>query len=191
MKRWPSLPLAVALTGALAVAFCPREPEPAELIPPAEHGVLLDGYPEDVILRELAKKRVARAAADGRRSLVEAAALFGKLNRHPPELPPLDLLDDIPWAVSIPAHTEEERLCRQVVQWVDGFRLSESPAYAEAAVTRLIAEFREELRKHGDIRLPDPSTLPPVQELLDQARATMTEAERITHFSRGPGARER
>jgi hypothetical protein len=37
-------------------------------------------------------------------------------------------------------------------------------------VARLEAEFWEERFRHGEIRLPDPSSLTPVKELLDQAR---------------------
>jgi hypothetical protein len=182
MKRWPFIPLAVALTAAVVVAFCPHRPESAESPLLAEPEVVLEGFPEAVILRDLAKKRIAREVADGRRSLVEAAALFGALNRHPPQVPPLDLLDTLPWALSVPAHTEDERLCRQVVQWVEGLRLSGLPDSAEAAVARLNAEYQQELRRHGAIRLPDPSTLPPAQELLDQTRAALTEAERQALF---------
>jgi hypothetical protein len=52
------------------------------------------------------------------------------------------------------------------------------PGAAEAAATRLEAEFWEELCRHGAIRLPDASEMPPVQELLDRARKAVTEAER-------------
>ena len=179
MIRWPYLPLALTLVGAVAVVCCPRTPDPAEVTPPAETEALAEGVPEAAVLRVNAKKLIAREVAAGRRSLVEAAALFGALNRLPPrstDLARQDLHHD--WALRVPARTEEERLCRQVVEWVDGLRRSESPESVAATVARLTAEFREELRRHGAIRLPDPSSLPSAKELLDQARKAMTEVER-------------
>jgi hypothetical protein len=184
MKRWPHYMLALTLFGALAVVFGPQPTEPTEWVPFAETEALAEGFPETAVLRTQAKKLLAREVAEGRRSLVEAAALFGALNRLPPVTPELSCLDNsgFHWVLSAPVHTEEERLCRQVVQWVDGFRLSDSPEYAAAAVARLEAEFREELRRQGAIRLPDASGLPTARELLERARATMTETVRKTGF---------
>ena len=175
MKQWPYCVLALILFGALAVVFGPQA---TERVPRAETETFAETLSETAALRTCAKQRIAREAADGRRSLVEAAALFGALNRFPPETPALSLLDTHHWALSAPVHTEDERLCRQVVQWVSGFWLSEGPEYAAAAVARLNAEFREELCRHGAIRLPDPSGLPTAQELLEQARVAMSASER-------------
>ena len=58
-------------------------------------------------------------------------------------------------------------------------RIVASLEYVDAAVARLNAEYRE-LRKHGEIRLPDSSNLPSNQVLLDCARKTMPEVERRT-----------
>jgi hypothetical protein len=84
------------------------------------------------------------------------------------------LTDLYPSRLRFPAHTDEERLCQQVVQWVS-FELADEPDRREAAVARLEAEFKEALRKEGTVRLPDPLTLVPVQKLLAQARAELTE----------------
>jgi hypothetical protein len=179
--------LAVGLVAALGVFCLGRPPAVTESILPAGTEILTEGVSETAVLRPLAKRLLAREIADGRRSLVEAAALFGALNRLPPETPELALLDDNHWALSDPVHSEDERLCRQVIQWVEALRITDSPEYADAAVARLIAEFREERRRHGAIRLPDPSPPVPVHELLEQARATMTDSERQNLFgSRQP-----
>jgi hypothetical protein len=189
MKRWRIIPLAVALIGALAATFCPRQPD--EAIPTAEAEANAQRYPEVAVLRLIAKKRIANEAAAGRQSLTEAAALFGALNRLPPEAPALSRLDVYRngWVLTDPVRTEDERLCRQVLQWVDALRIIGPPEFAAAAVARLMGEFREERRKHGAIRLPDPAGLPTAEELLAHIRATMTDAERKSFFSHRPGVR--
>src|SRR5262249_30190005 len=93
MKRWHHIPLALTLAGAVAVVCCPRTPDPAEVPPPAEAEVLAERVPETAVLRVNAKKLIAREVVAGRRSLLEAAALFRELNRLPPEptlVPPMD-----------------------------------------------------------------------------------------------------
>src|SRR5688500_15756557 len=94
MKRWPNYMLALTLVGALAVVFGPQATEPADWGRPAETEALAEGYPETAVLRTQAKKLIAREVAAGRRSLVEAAALFGALNRLPPVTPELSRLDN-------------------------------------------------------------------------------------------------
>src|SRR5262249_53545748 len=128
MKRWPYIPLALTLAGSAAIVCCPDTPEPAEPDTPSHAEAMTTPDPETVVLRNWAREQIAREAAAGRRSLVEAAALFRKLNRLPPEWHELLRLENayVGWALSAPVHTEEERLCRQVVQWVDGLRLSKS-----------------------------------------------------------------
>jgi hypothetical protein len=179
MKRWPYVALACTLAGTVAVVCCPHVPEPAESIPTTETEASVAVVPKTAFLRFIAKKLIAREVAEGQRSLLEAAALFGALNRLPPETPELSPQDNSTygWVLNDPVRTEDERLCRQVVQWVDAFRLSDPPEYAAAAVARLLAEYRE-LHQHGAVRLPDPPTLPSAQELLERARKAMTEAER-------------
>src|SRR5262245_37262773 len=145
MKRWPAVILALTLSGALAVVFCPRVPGPDELIPPTETEALAEGFPETPALRMLAKKLIALEAAAGRRSLVEAAALFRELNRLPPEailVPPMN--EAFPRS-RLPGRTDEERLCRQVVVYASVALGDGPPGDAEAAVARLEAEFFEEL----------------------------------------------
>jgi hypothetical protein len=173
MRVSPRKFLAVALVIALPVAFCRRTPGPdGPPEPPSPE--LAAPAPETVPLRLVVKGQLAREVADGRRSLVEAAALFRALNRRPPARgqPP-----EIVTHVHIPMDTEAGWLCRQVAEHV-GVALHEEPERAAAAVARLEAEFVAELRAHGAIRLPDPATLEPVEELLAQARAWVAAQER-------------
>jgi hypothetical protein len=129
------------------------------------------------MLRILAKRHIAHQTAAGAQSLVQAAALYRVLNLHPPAPVPAT-------CPTLPERSEEERLCRQVIGYVSSYE-GELPD-AAAAAARLELELQEELRRHGAIQLPDPAGLPSAEELLEEARATMTEAERRACF---PGLR--
>jgi len=172
VSRWPLLLLTLALAGAAGAVIARRAVEPvrADLSPSDAFDKFLgEPVPEVMSLRILAKRHVAREAAEGARPLVQAAALFRVLNRHPPALAPPD-------HPSLNGPTEEERLCRQVIlfvtYWQDGGR------EAAAAAARLEAELHEGLRRHGAVHLPDPAGLPSAEELLEEVRTTMTETER-------------
>jgi hypothetical protein len=178
MRAAPRRFLAVALVVALPVAFCRRPPEPDPATQPVIGEAVGEAVPEVVGLRALAKGLLARAAAAGRRSLLEAASLFRELDRLPPEPAPPAGFDP---TLRIPADTEAGRLCRQVVAAVRA-ELGDEPERAAAAVARLEAEFFAELRARGSIRLPDPSPGEPVEELLRQARARLAEQQN----GRGP-----
>jgi len=173
MRSLPYKFLAVALAIALPVAFCRRAPGPDQ--PPEPPGPEMAAPAADTVaLRIVAKDQLAREVADGRRSLWVAAALFGELNRLPPEP------DRPAWinsSVSIPADTAEGALCRQVIERVDT-ALHLEPDRAAAAVARLEAEFFAELRTRGAIRLPDPLSLESVEEILKRARASLSEQQR-------------
>jgi hypothetical protein len=177
MNRLSIFTLTLSLGAVVAVVVCPPTCVPNKPISPAETPELSRPASEVVILRAIAKNQVAREVAAGRNSLPEAAGLFRALDRLAPESAPASewFGDDLP--PNIPGRTDEERLCRQVVAYVR-VALRDGPAdVAAAVVARLEAEFREELRQRGTIRLPDPSELPPVQQLLEQARKLRTEAE--------------
>src|SRR5262249_9606431 len=138
--------------------------------------------PDTIVLRQLAKNFVAREVAAGRRSLVEAAGLFEALNRLPPAPPPLPPYPN-PRALLLPGRTEAERLCPQAVVYLKVVLADGPPGELQAVLARLEAEFREELHRHGEIRLPDPSSLPPAQDVLEQVRKSLTAAERQAMFS--------
>jgi RNA polymerase sigma factor (TIGR02999 family) len=161
MRSVPFKFLAVALAGSLAVVYGPPLPRPVQSRDAATLNVcLLVSAPEFLIPRADVRGRLAHEVVDGRRSLLEAAALFGELNRLPPAMDIMRARFYSP--VAIPADAEEERLCRQVVEHVRAV-LEEEPVRAAAATARLEAEFFAELRAHGAIRLPDPSALEPVE----------------------------
>jgi hypothetical protein len=183
MKRWPYIPLALTLAAAGAVVCHPRAPEPDEPDTPPQAEVFRPLAPETTALRIHVKHQIAREVAAGRRPLVEAAALFGALNRLPPESIEPPLLDRIDASLRLPRNTDEERLCWLVIAQVKAVLRDEPPDRVAAVVARLAAEFREELRQHGVLRLPDPSTLPSAQELLERARKAMTETEGKAPFS--------
>ena len=185
MKRLPYFVLTLGLAAAVAAVFAPCGSGPGESCTEPTIVTVVQPPPESAVLRTLARRRIARDAAAGRRSLVEAAALFHVLNLSgdvPARFP-----DDHPWALASSCHTDEERLCRQVVQWVDTLQRLEPRDSDAAAVARLNAEFQEELRRHGAIRLPDLTGSPTAGELLETFRATMTDTERRTLY--GPGTR--
>ena len=126
-----------------------------------------------VALRIAAKYRVARDVIAGRFSLLEGAALFGALNEVSPRAPELSLFRVHDSVRDVPGRTEEERLCRQVITYA-GWELLAEPERANAVVGRLKADFNAKLCQGGAIQLPDSSSLPTVQELLEDARVELT-----------------
>jgi hypothetical protein len=148
--------LTVALAVGLAAGIGRLGPPPVA-DPPAD-----DGADEQVIppvVRGLAKRQIARAVIDERLPLLRAAALYADLNRWPPRAAPLALADDFHCPLRLPARTEEERLCREVVRhvWAELRGGPEEPAVA----ARLRGEFDEALRRDGAIRLPALVRCPP------------------------------
>jgi hypothetical protein len=123
-----------------------------------------------VYLRLVAKGLIARDVAAGRRSLVEAAALFRELDRLPPASIELARLDEVDASLPIPGQTEEERLCRHVLAYVRAALAGGEPDRAEAALTRLADEFFAERRVRGAIQLPAPDSGESVREVLARAR---------------------
>jgi hypothetical protein len=181
MKVPPTKLLVLVLAaGGLAATFGPYPGDPASPEMPAGDRAIIPVLPPHVPLRLFAKAMVADDAAAGRLSLVEAAALFAALNRLPPVLPhDRNLLKHRAWSRHLPDHTEEERLCLQVIGyafiWLNDHR--PDGAVAAAAVVRLEREFAVELRHDGGIRLPD---VPPgtAEALMNRARGTAEAASR-------------
>jgi hypothetical protein len=174
MIRRLALVLALSVTAG-AVAVISRRP--GDRPPPDPNPVcqVVDqpdwAEVEVMVLRTFAKRHIAQEAAAGRRSLVEAAALFGQLNR----LPPVGRLPDYP---HLSGDTEEERLCRQVIVFVTRSGPDWNSESVRATAARLEVELRQELARDGIVRLPDPAGLPAAADLLEEARARLTEAER-------------
>jgi hypothetical protein len=130
---------------------------------------------EILALRIAAKSHIVDKVITGRLSLVQAAALFGALNRLPPQSLKASP-SDLSAFHRFPAHTDEERLCQQVVQWV-GAELAHDEDRREATLVCLEAEFKEG-RKEGTVQLPDLLTLVSVQKLLEQVRKQPTDPVR-------------
>jgi hypothetical protein len=175
----PHKVLVVVLVVALPVAFGWRPTGPDEL-PPAGAGVPPAADWPDRLARVVARERLARAAAAGRRPLLEAAALFRELNRRPPGTAAPDHPDPDGPPLAIPLDAEEGRLCLQVVQCAYFALRDESHGRAAEAAARLEAEYCAERRACGAVRLPDPASLEPVERLLEHARAWVIEQERRT-----------
>jgi hypothetical protein len=186
MKRLPCYLAALASASALAGVYWPWAHEGPESDPPPGMVVTDGPVPECMTLRVLAKLHIARDVVAGGMSLIEAATLFRILN-EPADADALDREGAQFWVLREQVHTEDERICRQVVQWVSSLALTDTPEQVATAVARLTAEFREELRRHGQVRLPDRAGQPTAEELLHNARATMTESERARLFG-GRGA---
>jgi len=159
--------------GALVSALCPRSTYPADSL---EFGVsdVERRLAETRMILQCAKGLITQEVIQGRQPLLDAAALFGALNRLSPDPRGLWVsdVDNSQWR--FPAGTDEEKLCRQVVAWVSHRTL---PDQADAVVARLAAEYRWELHTRGAIGLPDPAGLEPVQELLARVRKGLTESE--------------
>jgi hypothetical protein len=102
------------------------------------------------IARCAAREEVTQDLLAGRLTLPQAAARFRALNAAVgPNVPPLGL-----W---FPGATEEERLCRQVIAWVESAStVPRSPGSGRTARRRLVAELTALLDQgHGVIRLPE------------------------------------
>jgi hypothetical protein len=175
----PHKVLVVVLVVALPVAFGRRPTGPDEL-PSAGAGMPPAADWPDRLAVIVARERVARDAAAGRRPLREAAALFRELNRRPTGTAAPDHPDPDGPPLAIPLDTEEGRLCLQVVQCAYFALRDESLGRAAEAAARLEAEYCAERRARGAVRLPDPASLEPVERLLEQARAWVAEHERRT-----------
>jgi hypothetical protein len=178
MTRSRLILVAFATVGVVAVVLGRRAPEPNPDPPAPQCEVITPPFPESMTLRYLAKQRLAREAAVGQRSLVEAAALFRELNRLPPRLDSS--------AMCLPGQSEEEQLCIQVIAYVAKPENDWPPATVEAAVARLEAELRTEKQRAGGVVLPSPAGLPTADELVERARTRLTEAQRRALLPESP-----
>jgi hypothetical protein len=91
-----------------------------------------------------AKQEVLRALRADELSLVEAAARFGEVNRREPET--MGYVRGM-----YPGHSDEERLCRQVLGWAQ-FNLGDESVKSRATVLRLEAEMEAYLMQHDSAR---------------------------------------
>ena len=101
-------------------------------------------------LRE--KDQVARAVIDGRLTLVEAVARFRAINASRPANLPVRL-------DQYPGKTDEERVCREVISYVET-RLPDQPE-TSAILARLESELQAHLAADGAIHGPNTSAQAP------------------------------
>jgi hypothetical protein len=135
MKPARTMLMVVALAGFLTVVFVGGLTEVASRLWPGDEEIG-QPCPEVAPLRILAKDQIAREVGEGRRSLLEAAKLFGQLNKLDPAM---TRVTEVASSVGIPADTEEACLCRQVVAYV--LHQKPDPSRAAVAMARLDAEF--------------------------------------------------
>ena len=110
---------------------------------------LEDDWKFPAIARRIQEKdRIAGELIDGRLTLFEAAARFGRLNAEPPA-PPLAL------SLFYPSDSEEERLCRQVIAWASRRLEKSDPDRANDLAGACEEELRRHKERHGTVVLPD------------------------------------
>jgi hypothetical protein len=102
----------------------------------------LDESSRNLVEREAAKARVTRDLLDGRLTLLQAAAWFGRLNRSLPS--GLDHSDRLDGAT----------LCRQVIVWAFAELELRNDSRRDAVVARLQAELSDHLERQGAVVLP-------------------------------------
>jgi hypothetical protein len=112
---------------------------------------LLEPPPEETVIasrRISAKTCVIEKLRAGELTLLEAAAWFRRLNAEPPSRP------DRNWE-RLPGDTPNEKLCRQVIRWVDATLYNRAPASEIATFTcRLEEELNSHLVANGTVLLP-------------------------------------
>lgn len=111
---------------------------------------LLEPPPEETLIaarRINAKTCVIEKLRAEELTLLEAAAWFRRLNAEPPSRP------DHNWQ-RLPGDTPNEKLCRQVIRWLDATLCNRAPA---SEIATLTCRLEEELQCHlanGAIVLP-------------------------------------
>jgi hypothetical protein len=154
----PLVLVGAAVLAALALLARPRwRPDslPGDGGPDAEEvrGADLEQEVRDVHRRLTRKERVARAVADGRLTLWEAAACFRTLNHRPPPFA---------WErfrAAWPGDSDDERHCHEVIHWAYLTVGRADARRAEALRASLRAELSERLGR-GPVRLPERGELP-------------------------------
>jgi hypothetical protein len=103
---------------------------------------------DGVLLARCEERRViCDQVAAGRMSLFEAAAQFKHLN----SLPGPSSYDAV---AAMPGDSENERVCSQVISWLESTTRQLPPSQREAVVERAKADLREHRDCHGTVILP-------------------------------------
>jgi hypothetical protein len=180
------VPLAVA--GLLAAVLAWRSDEAMDVTQAPVVSAPAERVSDAVVVRSYAKRQVVRDIVAGRHSLLTAAALFRELDRLPPEPPDLapESLDQLLGLPPAPSRSADERRCWQVIIWVRSAQ-TDGLSGRDAAAARLEAELWERMLSREGLRLPDAGSLPPIRELLAQARDAMAESQRNAGRGRAGG----
>jgi hypothetical protein len=107
----------------------------------------LDQRGRAVALRTDKKQCVVDKVIAGRMGLLEAAARFGELNHGPPAF------YWVPYRESLPAKSDEERFCREVILAVKASLVYFDPCLSLVICAGLESELEDHLRR-GPLRLP-------------------------------------
>jgi len=171
MKLLPYLALTATLVAAVLI-WNDRQPQG-----PAGDAEFADPFPETTLMLPFARERLTRDVIEGRRSLLATAALFGELNRLKGESADSGRIPGTDTPLRLPGRTPAERLCQHVERWVRAI-LRNDPGRKDIAIAHLEAEFQAAWLEHGEIRLPDPASLEPVERLLSRIRDSLTPLQR-------------
>jgi hypothetical protein len=109
----------------------------------------LDGYVATIESRHRQRREVAEKVRDGHMSLIQAAARWKFINR----LPGSSYYGEFDW----PALSENERLCRQVIQAVEFYSNGMPTSQRSAILERLETELRDNRDCYGNVTLPEES----------------------------------
>jgi hypothetical protein len=164
------------VAGSLTVLLSETPPQRHEPLQPVFSDLNKKATNDALSLRIVAKSRIARNVVAGRFSLLQAAALFGALNKVPAQSAKLSVLDTQASRLGIRPRADEERLCRQVIDYVAS-ELTGDPDRQAIAVAHLEAVFMDEMHRQGAIQLPDACCLISVEQLLEEAGAELSEQQ--------------
>jgi hypothetical protein len=95
-----------------------------------------------------AKSCIMEKLRAGELTLLDAAGWFRRLNAEPPTYP------DHHWQ-RMPGDTPDEKICHQVIRWVDAYFYDRAPASEVAAlIHRLEKELQDHRAANGTVKLP-------------------------------------
>jgi hypothetical protein len=138
----------VCLAGARRL--WPGSPQQAQTQPDIEtqrrHASAMDRHLVVLRKRQTARGQIVRRLLAGELTLWQAAAWFDHLNKTPAEHPTV--------LVVVPGRSAEEKVCRQVLNWVQIAAQREPSRETEATLRRLSKELEEALAR-GPVVLPD------------------------------------
>jgi hypothetical protein len=136
-------------------ASCPSLTSGSDSLPSALWDILtnldresrLDIEQREALLRLMAREEIAADLFANRITLIEAAERFAELNQQMPN----SGRNILQW---IPGNSDGERLCRQVILWMECEQKRRRDPEASATLCSLESQLEELLKRDGVIRLP-------------------------------------